>query len=277
MSPILWKAKPKKTIASSKPEAKSKSKVTSDAKSSSSKAASKSAASSSLSGSSKQDVNAVSKQDFSGASTQDSSGVSKQDANTVSKQDVKTVWKQDVKTVSKQDVNTVSKNGLSGASKQGMNGSSKQDLNAVPKQDSSRVSQQAIVPKTNVWDLALKSLNLKDQDIISNLDKLNALTHLKSAAEEKKELCVRNRWRIGGVVFWEVLGKILNWVEKFIQIGDVVAQYDPIHTAIPWACIRVILQVKREIQSNPAPGESKLTNVGCGENESNFWSRAARP
>ena len=37
--------------------------------------------------------------------------------------------------------------------------------------------------------------------------------------------------------------KILEWVEKFKQIGDIAVQYDPVHAALPWAGIRFLLQV----------------------------------
>ena len=36
---------------------------------------------------------------------------------------------------------------------------------------------------------------------------------------------------------------MVNWIDKFKQIGDTVVQYDPGHAALPWAGVRFILQI----------------------------------
>lgn len=41
----------------------------------------------------------------------------------------------------------------------------------------------------------------------------------------------------------DVLENIARWVKKFVEVGDVAAQYDPGHAALPWAALRFILQV----------------------------------
>ena len=38
--------------------------------------------------------------------------------------------------------------------------------------------------------------------------------------------------------------KILQWVYKFKQIGDIIIQFDPKHSALPWAGFRFLLQVE---------------------------------
>ena len=45
------------------------------------------------------------------------------------------------------------------------------------------------------------------------------------------------------VVLRDVGMKILRWVDKFKQIGDITIQYDPGHAALPWAGFRFLLQV----------------------------------
>ncbi|KAI5776308.1 hypothetical protein EDC01DRAFT_625555, partial [Geopyxis carbonaria] len=45
------------------------------------------------------------------------------------------------------------------------------------------------------------------------------------------------------VVLRDIGMKILQWVDKFKAIGDVVVQYDPGHAALPWALFRFLLQV----------------------------------
>lgn len=37
---------------------------------------------------------------------------------------------------------------------------------------------------------------------------------------------------------------LVGWVEKFISIGDVVVSFDPTHAALPWAGVRLLLQVR---------------------------------
>ena len=36
---------------------------------------------------------------------------------------------------------------------------------------------------------------------------------------------------------------ILNWIDKFKQVGDIIVQYDPVHAALPWAGFRFLLMV----------------------------------
>jgi hypothetical protein len=45
------------------------------------------------------------------------------------------------------------------------------------------------------------------------------------------------------VVLRDVGMRILQWVDKFKDIGDIAVQYDPGHAALPWALFRYLLQV----------------------------------
>jgi hypothetical protein len=45
------------------------------------------------------------------------------------------------------------------------------------------------------------------------------------------------------VVLRDVGMRILQWVDKFKDIGDIAVQYDPGHAALPWALFRFLLQV----------------------------------
>lgn len=42
----------------------------------------------------------------------------------------------------------------------------------------------------------------------------------------------------------DVFEKVIRWLDTFKQVGDVAVQYDPAHAALPWAAIRLILQVR---------------------------------
>ena len=67
------------------------------------------------------------------------------------------------------------------------------------------------------------------------------------ATEKSRERCDQEKWsfKFGARVInlRDRADKILEWVDKFKQIGDTAIQYDPVHAALPWAGIRFLLQV----------------------------------
>lgn len=46
--------------------------------------------------------------------------------------------------------------------------------------------------------------------------------------------------------------RLMGWVTKFRDIGDIVVQYDPVHAALPWAGVRFILTVCNINPDSPA-------------------------
>ena len=60
----------------------------------------------------------------------------------------------------------------------------------------------------------------------------------------------RRQWKLrkrsGGepVVLRDVLGNIASWIDKFKEVGDNPANFDPVHAALPWAAVRFVLQVR---------------------------------
>ena len=45
------------------------------------------------------------------------------------------------------------------------------------------------------------------------------------------------------IVMKDIAMKVLHWVHKFREIGDIAIQSDPIHAALPWAAFRFLLKV----------------------------------
>ena len=45
------------------------------------------------------------------------------------------------------------------------------------------------------------------------------------------------------IIVHDQLEKIIAWVNKFKEIGDLAVQYDPVHAALPRAGVRFFLQV----------------------------------
>ena len=106
-------------------------------------------------------------------------------------------------------------------------------------------------PKADLWALAISKVSPDDRALIELpcSDKLQLLRDVAVATEEKKKLCIQKRWkytRRNGetIILRDVLNKILTWVDKFKTVMDMVVQYDPGHAALPWACVRFILQVR---------------------------------
>lgn len=110
-----------------------------------------------------------------------------------------------------------------------------------------------------LWEKAFASL--KDEDKPSadpqKLDKRNFLLDLTNVIEDKRQECVDREWRLdrsnGAVSVREVFGKMVAWINKFKEVGDIAIQYDPVHAALPWAAVRLVLvAVVNEYETNEA-------------------------
>ena len=114
---------------------------------------------------------------------------------------------------------------------------------------------QSILPQSrrqsqNLWQKALETL---DDDLKFSLDvkkstKRNILAAALRTAEEKRQLCLQKRWKFKKpngeqVILRDVLEKVIVWLEKFKDVGDIAMQYDPSHASLPWAGVRFLLQV----------------------------------
>ncbi len=75
-----------------------------------------------------------------------------------------------------------------------------------------------------------------------------ALEKALTAAKEKQRYCDEKRWTftfIGRTVdVKEEADKVVGWLDRFKAVGDIVANVDPIHVGLPWAGIRLLLEVK---------------------------------
>lgn len=73
------------------------------------------------------------------------------------------------------------------------------------------------------------------------------LDEVWKAAKDKQLVCEQQQWT------WTIRGKIVKlrdpadkvvrWLERFKDFGDVAVSADPLHAGIPWAGIRLLLQV----------------------------------
>ncbi|KAL8691858.1 MAG: hypothetical protein Q9218_003002 [Villophora microphyllina] len=102
----------------------------------------------------------------------------------------------------------------------------------------------------SLWDRAVASLSDEDKQAIDffRSDKPAILSDVLQAAENKQQLCMQKRWKYSKkngdvVIIRDVCEKLIKWVNKFKQIGDMAVQYDPAHVSLPWAAVRFFLQL----------------------------------
>ena len=106
--------------------------------------------------------------------------------------------------------------------------------------------QPATSSSENLWSLAAARLSNKDKASLDS-DLTVKLDDLLSAVESKRQECERRQWTVKKVVLRDVFTKIVKWIEKFVEMGDVAVQYDPGHAALPWAAIRFLLKVLTKV------------------------------
>jgi ankyrin repeat domain-containing protein 50 len=109
-------------------------------------------------------------------------------------------------------------------------------------------------PGRDFWVEALQKLSDKEKAAISKLWpplQTNPQSHIPQQliviVERKREECEQKSWKfkVNGrqIILRDVAEKVIVWLNKFKEIGDVVVNFDPVHVALPWAGVRFLLQV----------------------------------
>ena len=80
-------------------------------------------------------------------------------------------------------------------------------------------------------------------------DQRQVLAELSNIVEAKQKRCLERRWKFTNskgqqIIVRDLFEKIANYIEKFTKVIDMAVQYDPVHAALPWAAVRVLLQVR---------------------------------
>ena len=90
--------------------------------------------------------------------------------------------------------------------------------------------------------------SLQDHIFHSASDIDLALDQALAAAKEAQRSCEEKRWKFTfpgrTVIVKEEADKLVGWLNRFTAVGDVVANIDPVHVGLPWAGIRLLLEVK---------------------------------
>ena len=83
------------------------------------------------------------------------------------------------------------------------------------------------------------------------VDKLQTLQNVLQMAIQAKGANMANRlklkWGNKEIDVQETADRLVGWITKFKEVGDISVQYDPVHAALPWAGVRFILLVRNTI------------------------------
>jgi hypothetical protein len=107
----------------------------------------------------------------------------------------------------------------------------------------------------DLWKDALQKLSSGDQEAVGELEislsaqklfseKIQELLDLTRKVQDK---CQSKSYKFSfkgkEIIMRDVAGKIIFWLNKFKEVGDVAVNFDPVHASLPWAGVRFLLQV----------------------------------
>lgn len=101
----------------------------------------------------------------------------------------------------------------------------------------------------SLWESALKTLTPDEMKICEQYKglELNAIASLLSVVKAKQQECEKHQWKFRlfnkEVKFQNVAGNIASYLVKLQGVGDMVASFDSMHAALPWAAVKLLLQV----------------------------------
>jgi len=108
-------------------------------------------------------------------------------------------------------------------------------------------------PRRDLWNEALQTLSPKENEFISK-NSASTSSSISTTLEEilknvqvKREACQQKQWTIKyrekTPPLHDMASKVCGLLEKFKQFGDIAVNVDPLHAGLPWACVRLLLQV----------------------------------
>lgn len=108
------------------------------------------------------------------------------------------------------------------------------------------------VPSKDLWDVALQSIPTDERAAITQNSsdiKLHVLEDLQTMVKAKRDVCEERNWKFElhgrQIILRDLAEKVIIWIDKFKQVGDIAVSFDPVHAALPWAGVRVLLEVRR--------------------------------
>jgi hypothetical protein len=113
-------------------------------------------------------------------------------------------------------------------------------------------SATSAIKTQSLWNRAINSselLPLRETltEIGIEADTLKTTSALETLTKRILNDKDGNSWKIlfrGEEIVLKHIGmKVLQWVQRFKEVGDIIVQFDPGHAALPWAGFRFLLQL----------------------------------
>ncbi|KAH6712280.1 hypothetical protein BKA61DRAFT_676072 [Leptodontidium sp. MPI-SDFR-AT-0119] len=108
-------------------------------------------------------------------------------------------------------------------------------------------------------DLWAKALPLLSDPYRAEIEKIKAsigqqqksfkdqIKHMVVLTKEKQVECEEKTYKFKflerEIVLKDVAERVVSWLVKFKDFGDIAVSFDPVHAALPWAGVRLLLQV----------------------------------
>ncbi|KAF8416403.1 hypothetical protein EV426DRAFT_541335 [Tirmania nivea] len=110
-----------------------------------------------------------------------------------------------------------------------------------------------ITSSPSLWNKAANdpSLSLQELEALAKIGIDTNIIKISSDLEKDVQDIVNKKkgkeWKIkflgDDIVLRHVGLKILHWVNRFKEVGDIIMQFDPGHAALPWAGFRFLLKI----------------------------------
>ncbi|KAI5813890.1 hypothetical protein BZA77DRAFT_389541 [Pyronema omphalodes] len=112
------------------------------------------------------------------------------------------------------------------------------DTQVAPEQQPHDLTATSVVNSRSLWSKAFDSNDLNEKrETLKGLGfQASALECVSEARRYVIDILKKRKTKT-----WKI-DKLLNWIDKFKEIGDIVVQYDPAHAALPWAAFRFLLK-----------------------------------
>lgn len=120
---------------------------------------------------------------------------------------------------------------------------------------SDTVSSTSTATPRNLWADALKNLSKDEQQTVQNINSGQGsqttfvldIEELVQLTRKKQQECEEKAYKFDfqgrKIILRDVAEKIVSWLNKFKNVGDIAVNFDPVHASLPWAGIRFLLQV----------------------------------
>ncbi len=103
----------------------------------------------------------------------------------------------------------------------------------------------------DLWALAVSELTQDEQQATTSIHrgKLETIASVLVIVQDLERVSMSKQWRYKRksgevVILRDFFGKLVKWLQRFKEIGDIAVQYDSVHAALPWAGVRFLIEVR---------------------------------